>query len=432
MTYLQDVWSWQQHLRSGGSTSWREWLLTDRTGVAVPAGWSEPGAAQLEVVRRLALRRLGGPGSEDRPGAFADLADLVTSRSGPGRGLGQQPLAWGPEGTGSGHPGEGDPLSGRFPASTATSRRHRVGAPPVDPAEVPLEELVRVGVGALTELLLDPGAPPDGDRHSRRRAPAFGRMTGTAPFLLDGAPVTVSAVRQALAAAGHSKPGAASGVVLLAEPFDQALAQAWSARVQHGSPARWAGFVARWSGRLELPRSADLPTLARTWADRVGAAQVHVVVATGGVQEASRVAAEVLGLRTGRRATPSRQHGTAALPPAGVDVARRVNAVLGVRVAPPEREAALRRLVRTLPAGPARMALTVPGRFQARVLERAERLATAVREGGYPVHGSPGALVPGFSGLPTRPDLQDTLEVVLATCLGLARRPRSEGAVSGG
>ncbi len=440
MIYAQDVWSWQQHLRSGGTTPWQEWLGRDRPPAVLPVGWSAPGAAQLELVRRLALEVADPPRSDDW---FAALADLVTSRSGPGRGLGQQPLWW-PRGGGP----HGDPPEDSS-GEAGTTHRHRVGAPPVDPAEVPLEELVRVGVGVLTELLLDPAAPPaaspsgDGDdRHDVRGARVSRLLARTQPFVLDGAPVTASAVRQELAAAGHVEQAASRvtpRVLLLAEPFDQALAQAWSVRVQRGAPARWAGFVARWSGRRELPPSVDLPALAAAWADRLGAGRVHVVVAPGGAPDAARVAAEVLGLRPSRREARSRpsrrpappRPGTAALSPAGVDAARRVNAVLGVRAAPPDSDAALRLLVETLPRGPARMALTVPARFQAWAHGRAERLAAALREGGYPVHGSLEATVPD-SGLPTRPDVGDTLEVVLTACLALARRPASEGAVSGG
>ncbi len=480
MIYAQDVWSWQQHLRSGGTTPWQEWLGRDRPPAVLPVGWSAPGAAQLELVRRLALEVADPPRSDDW---FAALADLVTSRSGPGRGLAQQPLLW-PQVTGHGRLGP-----------------HRVGAPPVDPAAVPLEELVRVGVGVLTELLLDPGpvvADPGGWSRSwplataTRRRTTSGSATRGAPrlftrtpaFVLDGAPVTTSAVRRALGAAGHHEHPARTGVrvVLLAEPFDQALAQAWSARVQRGAPARWAGFVARWSGRRHLPPSMDLPALAGAWASRVGSEQVHVVVVPPDdrnarpapdqvpAQLAVRATAQALGLPTRSARGTSAMSGApapgpasdsapdptadpapdpagdpapdltpgaaAALSPAAVDVARRVNAVLGVRAAPPDHDAALRRLVIGLPEGPARMPLTVPARFQPWARARAERLAEELASGGYPVHGSLGATVPRFldppAGLPTRPDVREALEVVLTACLGLARRPGNEGAGGGG
>ena len=92
----------------------------------VPRGWSVPGAAQLERVRRLALvSQLDGA-------TFTRLADVVLHRSAPGRGLAQQPLSW--------------------PVREGAPRRF--GAPPTDPSAVPVDELVRVAVGTLTELLL--------------------------------------------------------------------------------------------------------------------------------------------------------------------------------------------------------------------------------------------------------------------------------------
>jgi hypothetical protein len=392
--YQQAVRSWTEHLRSGGTIGWRDWLTVGDTAADVPPGWTTPGAAQLEFVRRVAARRaLAGE-------ALAELADLVTSRSGPGRGLGQQPLSW--------------------PADDGLPTGPRLGAPPVDPADVPDEELVRVGVGALTELLLgstadadDPGQP------SATRRP----FTRTPAFRLAGAPVTTSAVRRALGAAGHAEGGRSPRVVLLAEPFDYALAQVWSSRVQHGAPVRWHGFLVRWSGRRDLPPSADLPALAREWAGR--SAQVHVVVAPGGFEAATRVAADVIGVHLSpgrwRRRPPAPQPGVRDLAPAAVDVARRVNAVLGVRVGEERHAVALRRLVRTLARPtPSGHALTVPVPHRDWARSRAARLAEELSAGGYPVHGPLDGLAPRFDALPTHPRRTDALEVVVTACLDLA------------
>lgn len=378
--YEQAAWSWTQHLRGGGTTPWAEWVAADRAAGAVPAGWTVPGAAQLELVRRLAL---AGSHHDRLP---SGLADLVLGRSGPGRGLAQQPLSW---------PGHGS----------------RFGAPPVDPAAMPDEELIRVGVGTLTELLLRGPAGPREHRPPRRRL-----FTRTPAFTLTGAPVTTSAVRRALAAAGHVEGGNPPRVVLVAEPFDVVLAQVWSARVQRGAPVRWPGFVERWSGRHELPPSADYPALARLWADRVGAAEVHVVVAPGDADAAVRETARVLGVRVGRpRAVPEPRWRD--LSPSAVDVVRRVNAVLNVRSSGDRRAAVVRSLVAALATAGPRHPLTVPEPFRDWAGTRAAGLADDLRAGGYSVHGDPDRIVPRFEGLPTRPRPADVLGVVLAACL---------------
>lgn len=132
--FARAAWSWVDHLRRGGSTPWLDWVARDAGAAAdgTLPGDPLPGAAELELVRRLAER---APATLP-PAAFERLAEVVLSRSGPGRGLPQLPLLW--------------------PANAPA----RVGAPPVDPATVPEGELVRVGVGALTDLLLGSETPP--------------------------------------------------------------------------------------------------------------------------------------------------------------------------------------------------------------------------------------------------------------------------------
>jgi hypothetical protein len=415
--YERSVWSWQRHLAAGGSTSWRDWVAGGDVAAAapVPAGWSPPGAAQLEVLRRVAVR------GELSGAALEVFADLVTRRSGPGRGLAQQPLRW-PDADA---------------AETAGPAGRRFGAPPVDPSEVPAEELVRVGTGALTELLLarttehsEPRRSPLGRSGRLRR---IHRSRGTTPFALAGAPVTTSVVRRALEAAGHAEGARPRLVLLLAEPFDLALAQAWSARVQRGAPVRWHGFVARWSGRRRLPPSMDLPALARRWADRVGADNVHLVVAPAGSDAAIRTAVTLLGADTSRRRHGPGPGGARDLSPAAVDVARRVNAVLGVRAGEERHAAVLGRLVPLLERsgpGPATTgpALTVPLSARDWALGRAAQIADELSAGGYPVHGSPAGVLPRLEGLASHPRREDALEVLLAAC---ARLVRCEDGVEG-
>lgn len=399
--YLEAAWSWHQHLRTAGSTPWTEWTARSAGSVPpeqpVPAGWTVPGAAQLELVRRLAER------SVLEETSFARLADLVLSRSGPGRGLAQQPLAW---------PG----AAGCF------------GPPPVDPGEVPLEELLRVGVGALTELLLA-GPQPAVKRASVRRR----LLSGTPAFELAGTPVTTSAVRRALALAGHVEGGRDPRVVVVVEPLDQALFQTWSARAQAGSTVRWRGFVRRWVGRRELPASADPLGLARHWSARVGADHVHLVVAPTPLDAAEKVGVVLgVGLASSRRPRLPGDPPVLALPPAAVEVMRRVNAVLNVRVHEPRRAAVRRTLGATLveasrDAGGA--TLTVPLPLQDWVRERAERAVEELTSAGYPVHGRLVDAVPGFRGTATHPRRADALDLVVDACLDRARldRPSTEG-----
>lgn len=427
MTYESDVWSWSEHLRAGGVTPWRDWPRGSAGATGLPPpGWSPPGAAQLELVRRAAATHVA------TREALAAFADLVTSRSAPGRGLAPQPLSWlddadvlAPTGTPSGH-----------------RLAHRFGAPPVDPSEVPVGELVRVGVGALTELLLS----ATGSARSASRRPGLRReaLRRTPAFVLAGAPVTTSVVRRALGRAGHAEGGGSPRVVLLAEPFDHALAQAWSARVQRGAPVRWHGFVERWSRRRDLPPSVDLPALARRWADRVGVGQVHVVATASDAAETARLTADVLGIDIGpgdRRqrslpspSSPSRRRPDGwseeclELSPAAVDLARRVNAVLTVRVPEQRHAAALRQLVQDLaPSAPVGHALTVPELWRDWARDRARQLVGDLDAGGYPVHGQLDRLVPRFDGLPTHPSRTEVLELVVAACLG---RPQRSARVS--
>ena len=374
-------WTWFEHLRAGGSTPWREWSATDRPAVAAPPGWTAPGAAQLELVRRLAAQdRLRGA-------AFTALADLVLSRSGPGRGLAHQPLLW-----------PGDPRRG-------------FGAPAADPADVPAEELVRLAVGTLTDLLVRAPVRPE-PRPPRRRL-----ITRAPAFRLAGAPVTTSAVRRELGRSRLVEGGRRPRVVLLAAPFDDALAQVWSARVQRGAPVRWRGFVSRWSNRPDLPPALDVAALARQWAARVGAQQVHVAVAGSATAD---TAARVLGVGLRPRASGvpvvSRD-----LSPAAVDVVRRVNAVLTVRLDPAARRGATRTLVGALDVPhPGTPGLTVPAEHAEWACERAARMTEDLSGGGYPVHGRLADLAPVLTGLPTRPPQDGVLTAALGACLALA------------
>ena len=89
--YAQAVWSWTEHLRAGGSTPWTAWVASGSGADAhVPPAWDAPGAAQLELARRLAE---AAPARGVAPAAYRRLADTVLTRSGPARRRGRTAAA---------------------------------------------------------------------------------------------------------------------------------------------------------------------------------------------------------------------------------------------------------------------------------------------------------------------------------------------------
>jgi hypothetical protein len=386
----QLAWGWVEHLRSGGSTSWQSWQSSAGRPGAVPAGRKDPGtplpgAAQLELVRLLAVHasREGAV-----PAGFTALADRALARSGPGRGLPELPL--------------------RLPSGD----RPGAGPVPVDPADVPTGELVRIGVGLLADLLCESAgdaAAPDPAAPRRR--------LWSRSFRLVGAPITTAVVRADLAADGHVEGGRSPRVVVLAEPLDSVLAQVWSDRVQQGVPMRWPAFVTRWAKRDRLPPAADLAQLADGWADLVGAGRVHVVAAP----DLAAAVRATLRLRPARRtAVPGGGRGPAGPLPlslAAVDLVRRLNPVLNVRLDEEPREEVLRRLMERLPRGG--RPLAVPPRHRRWLDGRAERIVEQLTSKGYPVHGDPELLAPRHAGT-ARPRHQEVLDVLLGVVTQVA------------
>jgi hypothetical protein len=391
--FEQTAWAWVEHVRNGGTTPWLTWART-RSSTAASAGSARtgphlPGAAELELVRRLGERHADSGGVLD----FPALADLVLRHSGPGRGMGQLPLLW-PE---------------------AAGRARGVGPPPTDPAQVPVDELLRVAVGALAALLVSSPPPPPLPRAPRR-------WPWSPQLRLAGAPLTTAAVRASLAAAGHAEGGFRPVVLLFAEPFDVHLGQVWSARVQRGAPVRWDTFVTRWAGSDVLPPAADVAAHAAYWAGRVGPDKVHVVVDADDAA-AARIAAEVLGLRvgdaTGRAVL---EH----LSPTATDLLRRLNRVLNVRVADDTRPALLRAattLLRGEPGDP----LAVPPRHLGWARERADRTAENLRAGGYAVHGDLTRIGPRQEGGVSHPRRRLVLDLGTDAVLALARSGAGHG-----
>ena len=99
------AWGWVAHLRDGGTTPWSAW--GSRAGADEQSGRYLPGAQQLELLRRLNLPPPAVPRAR---------------RAGAGREC----------------PG---PRAGPTSGSSACSRSRRFGPPPVDPGELPADEL---------------------------------------------------------------------------------------------------------------------------------------------------------------------------------------------------------------------------------------------------------------------------------------------------
>lgn len=396
---VQVAWAWVDHLRAGGVTPWRDFreggVGVGRPGDDATVRGRLPGAGQLELARRLAVAAQRRP--EVGLPALSALLERTMDRSGPGRGLPVLPLDLGPAGPGG--------------------RAGRVGAPPTDPADVPVGELVRLGTGLLVDELLRSGPDPDEPvaepvADSRARLPAR--------LLSRAVPVAGAAV--AAASLRAERPGQARwsrtgpGVLLLAGPLDDLLGQAWSARVQRGAPVPWPRFVRRWARRDVLPPTADLAAQAAAWAERVGASNVHVLAGPDHRAQAGRL--------LGR--PPAGPESPLPLPPAAVDLLRRVNDVLAVRL-PEHRQAAVRRTAVGLLAGggsPRRPpGLVVPDAHRDWVDDQAGRLVEDLRRGGYPVHGDLDRVAVRAAG-PDGPRRGEVLHLLLDALLDVAERER--------
>lgn len=439
------AWSWVQHLRHGGTRPWLEWVATagearaaddlavgaDAAAAAVDAGAGlragrPPGAAQLEAVRRLAARLAAGSAA---PVPFEELADLVLGRAAPGRGPDDLPLVW---------PGD--------------DRKAGFGPPPVDPCELPAEELVRVLVGVIAELLVRTGAARTGaggrsgrsGRPGRRdRADLRDRAAG---FPVLGSPAPAAWVRSALAAAGHQPVERPTAAVVLAEPVDRMLAQTWTRRVRRGAVVAWPKYVERWSRLGRLPASVDLEAVTARWAEQVGPDRVHVVPLARDQQDlaaARSVAGHVLGLSLAAPTGGAAPVGAGAEPPATgpaaparlgadqVELVRLVNQVLRGRVPDERHRQLLRRLVPRVAGSVARSdtgsPLLLPARHAGWAAETTDRLRE--RLAGYQVHGDLDALAVGPAAVST-PEDEDLLSLALDTCLLLAADPATSVVLS--
>src|SRR4051812_23047826 len=225
------AWGWVAHLRDGGTTPWAAWR--DPAPDDEQAGRYLPGAQQLELLRRVNAERLPTP----------ELAERVIAASAPLRG----------------RPDLG--LVGVLPSSA-------FGPPPVDPADLPSRELVRVATALIAEDVVAAGPLPEPRRSRlvRRRYRLLGDPEITAPL------------RYALVASGRPSGGSRPTVVVAGSDLGAMLAHVWTARAFGAGVRPWRDWLAVETRRPALLPRIDLATIANAWAPRVGAGKVHVVL----------------------------------------------------------------------------------------------------------------------------------------------------------
>ncbi len=357
------AWAWCRHLREGGTTPWSAWTGADADAL----GPHLPGAQQLELLRR--LNHAGSPS--------AVLVERVVTASAPGRGRPDLELV------------------GAAPA-------RGFGPRPVDPADLPDDELLRVATSLLAEDVVAaglPDAPPAGWERPWRRA-----------YRLAGDPWRAAPVREELVRRGRPPGGRRPLVAVLGADLGTLLRHAYTARAfAEGGPA-WGDWLARAAGTAALPARADLAGTAARWAQRAGRSRVRVVLDDAALPR-------LLGTR---RALPAPPEPSAA----AVDLARRVAAPLGLLVLPDRRAALLRRtlLPRLLDADPDGAPLVLPARHADWVTDRAERLREAVVAADYPVVGSLDRLRPArpaaTAGAPDAAVLDLALRLLLTAPTG--------------
>ncbi|HEX2894950.1 MAG TPA: hypothetical protein VHO29_13210 [Marmoricola sp.] len=346
--YAERVRAWAAELRSGSTVTWADFAGSSSAPAPGAAG-PLPGAAQLELVRRLA-------GCEDLAGLpdFGGLADLVLGTAGPGRGLVDVPLPWGDQ------------------ADAA------IGTPPVAPDELPAEELLRVCAGVLVRLLATEPAVPPGPSSRRWRPWRRG-------FTLLGAPTTVDLVRGALLDRGLREGGSRTTYLVLGGPLEELMAQRWAARVRAGAGLRWQRMWRAAATNDRVPPGIALPTIATHLATEFDAARVHVVIGED-AQDTLALVAEVLGVAPGPLT-----HRYDAL---ATDLLRRVNPVLTLAVGEEARREIVARVWPEIAAGEDPGPLGAPARQLEWAIRTGERMATAVAGGRYSVHGDPALVVP--------------------------------------
>ena len=327
----------------------------DRRGVPSRAGWTVPGAAQLELVACPARQQPSDCAGPARRPPFRGSPTACSAGPAPAAARAAAAVLAG---------------AGGRPAASAPRRSTLPTSPP--------RSWSGSASARLTELLLRaPRRPaPTPRTRGRSRTPALPLPARRAPR-----PSTPAAGR----GRATSRAAAPPRVVLVVEPLDGMLAQVWSARRAARRPGALA--AASWSAgppRRELPPSADYPALARLWADRVGPGRVHVLVAP---TDAGRRPATSAGLARPVDPTPRR----AVARPRWRDLspAAAASCAGSTRCStcgPRRRAAAVARPWPTRRPGPGPRSPS-PSASQDWVAARARDLAGGLASGGYAVHG---------------------------------------------
>jgi hypothetical protein len=328
---IRRAWGWAAHLRAGGTTPWRVWV-----GEGVAHGRHLPGAQQLEL-----LRRLNEAG--EVPG---ELATRVLEASAPGRGRPDLELV-----------GSVDLLA--------------FGPPPVDPADLSADELLRVAAGLLAEDVHAAGLPEP--------APVRPRPWRTRYRLL-GDPMLAAPRRAELASRGRPPGGRNELVLVLGTDVAQMMVDAWTARSIGIGVAPWPEWVRKVRRLDTLPERVDLARQARTAAERVGVRRVRVVLDVDALPR-------LVGVRRPLAAGP-------VISADAADLARRTGQVLALLATPVERVALLREVLVPRLAEHPGPALTLPRRHVEWARGQARTMRDELVRAGYPVHGDPDGLLP--------------------------------------
>jgi hypothetical protein len=332
------AWGWVHHLTSGGTTPWTDW---HQTGELRPGAL--PGAQQLELLRRLNMA--AGSSAHARGGSDhlrTQLAERVLRAPAAGRGRADLPLVGvGPVG---------------------------FGPRPVDPADLPAGELLRVASVLLAQDLVSLG--PDHLESSWTRP---WRLR----YRLVGDPLLAAATTRHLTRRGRPPGGVRPFVVVAAtSPLDELLAHTWTQRCFEHGARPWPDWLRFWSERGQLPPRADLVASVRRWSRWRPFVRI--------VTDPSRLP-RALGVR---RIPPMRTPGADQ-----AELARRVAAVVGLLVPADQRPDLMRTFLARLPET-STPPVSIPASARPWIDAAAQRMVRDLRRADYPVVGDLADLVP--------------------------------------
>jgi hypothetical protein len=345
------AWGWVQHLRDGGTTSWADW-----TGTADPSGAVVPGAQQLELLRRINEAHTPTP----------HLVDRVLAASAPGRGQPDLELLGAVEET-------------------------PFGPRPVDPANLPLGELLRVAAGLLAEDVVGRGLP----RPAKQGRPRPWRRS----YRLHGDPELVDPIRAHLVARGRPPGGRDSVHLIVVSDLGLMLAHLWTTRAFGAKLPGWRVWLRTLRRNGGLPGRIDPLATARALAGQAPPHRIHIVLDQ-----------DALPSLVGVRRLPDRPPELAAAAP---DLARRISSYAGLLVPAEQRRALMRRTLRPRLVAVDGPALALPVAHREWLEDHADRIAEEVRRAGYAVHGDLAGLAPVRRPGVAAPDPRETLALAM-------------------